>query len=412
MFGNKNLLVILLLCSLPVYSIAQIPSQWRGANRDGKYDGNNLLKSWPEKGPRLLWSAEEIGSGFGSAVVSGGVVYVNGEVDSISQLFAFSGEGKLLWKTSFGKEFMGNGFSAQYPGARSTPTVVGELVYVSSGNGTLACIEASSGKTRWMKQMVTDLGGLRNEFGYAESPLVEGDVVYCSPGGLENNVMALNRFTGEKIWSSKGFGDTVSFTSPMMIHLPARNILVTSSGNYLYALDAGNGSLLWKQKQEKVQYQQQCNTPVFTDGYLYYLSGDGNGAVKLELSSDGSSYKELWRNSLAKNTFKGFVMLGNYLYAPDQTQKLKCISTSTGQVTDSLRVKEGSLIFADGMLYCYSDNGTMNLISITGSKMTITGKFKVEKGSKEHFAHPSIYNGVLYIRHGKALMAYDIKQAT
>ena len=175
-------------------------------------------------------------------------------------------------------------------------------------------------------------------------------------------------------------------------------------------LDTKTGELLWSQKQDNVKYKQQCNTPVFSDGFIYYLAGDGNGAVKLELSPDGKSIKEVWRNSMTKNMFNGFVKVNDHVFATDITQKLKCLDIKTGQVVDSIKINKGGLIFADQMLYCYSDNGDINLIKLTGTKMEVVSKFKCDKGTKEHFAHPVIHNGVLYIRHGKALLAYDIKQ--
>ena len=144
------LLSILLILFVSISLQAQTTSQWRGLNRDGVYASEkNLLKSWPESGPALLWSTDEIGNGFGSPVVSEGKVFINGEIDSISHLFAFDLSGKLLWKTPNGNEFMGSGFSAKFPGARSTPTVVKDLVYVCSGRGKVACIEVSTGKIKW-----------------------------------------------------------------------------------------------------------------------------------------------------------------------------------------------------------------------------------------------------------------------
>ena len=83
---------------------------------------------------------------------------------------------------------------------------------------------------------------------------------------------------------------------------------------------------------------------------------------------------------------------------------------NTGEVNESLRLPKGGLIFADGMLYCYSENGNINLINIEKPGMEISGKFMCNYGTKEHFAHPVIANGILYIRHGKSLMAYNIKQ--
>ena len=406
----KLINVIVLILITGALSQAQSVSQWRGLNRNGIYEEKQLQKSWPTTGPAMLWLFEGLGNGYGSPTITQDKVFVNGEIDSISHLFAFSLKGELLWKSPYGKEFMGSGYSSNFPGCRSTPTVVNDLVYVFSGLGTVACFEAETGKQKWIVDMTMDYKGVSNTFGYSESLIIDGNTLFCTPGGPEANVVALDRFTGKPIWVSKASGDNVSYCSPMIITLPTRKVLVTFSINYIMGLDAKTGELLWSQKQENVKYKQQCNTPVFSDGFIYYVAGDGNGTVKLELSPDGKSIKEVWRNNQTKNMFNGFVKINDYLFIPDITQKLKCVDIKTGQVVDSLRVNKGGFIFADHMLYCYSDNGDVNLIQLTGTKMEIISKFKCDKGTKEHFAHPVIQNGVLYIRHGKALLTYDIKQ--
>ena len=152
---------------------AQTTAQWRGLNRDGVYvSEKNLLKAWPESGPAMLWSTEEIGNGYGSPTVSAGKVFVNGEIDSISHLFAFDLAGKLLWKTALGKEFMGSGFSAQFPGARSAPTVVNDLVYVCTGRGKIACLETATGKIKWSRDIISEFKGILSDFGTAESVVI------------------------------------------------------------------------------------------------------------------------------------------------------------------------------------------------------------------------------------------------
>jgi outer membrane protein assembly factor BamB len=131
--------------------------------------------------------------------------------------------------------------------------------------------------------------------------------------------------------------------------------------------------------------------------------------MKLKLSPDGKSVQELWRNADAKNLFGGFIVAKNNLYVTSKNKKLWCVNTETGAVVDTLRNMNGSLIFADNKLICYADNGNVNLIDLSGPNMEVTGKFKIEKGTKEHIAYPIIDKGVLYIRHGKAMMAYQIK---
>lgn len=389
---------------------SQTISQWRGVNRDGIYNETKLLKSWPEKGPELLWFNEDLGNGYGSPAVTSSEIFINGEIDSTSYLFAYNLQGKLLWKSPNGTEFTGNNYARNFPGSRSTPTVVDNLIYVCSGNGRVACFDKQNGKEQWTVDMVKDFSGVMDPFGYSESLAVDSYNVYCVPAGANANVVALNRFTGKTIWTSKAMGDTATYCSPLIIDLPSRSIIVTFSVHYIMALDTKTGELLWSQEQKNVKYRQHCNTPIFANGYVYYVSGDGNGAVKLELSTDGKTVKEIWRNSKVKNNFNGFVILNNHLFTTDRTQKLKCIDTKTGQDTDTLKITKGALISANGMLYLYSDNGEVSLIKITDTKMEVVSKFKCEKGSKEHFAHPVIGNGVLYIRHGKALMAFDIKE--
>lgn len=433
--------IFLFLMSLFLFIVvfnsqAQNISQWRGTNRDGIYSDKNLLKVWPEAGPKLLWLTEEIGNGYSSPVIADGKLYINGEIDSVSYVFAFDQNGKLLWKTPNGQEFFGEGYSANFPGARSAPTVYNDLIYVCSGLGRIACMEVASGKVKWTVDMIKDLGGKLNMFGSSESLMVDETKVYCYPGGAESNVMALDRFTGKTIWTSKALGDPVSFCSPMMIQLPERlgtrevrnietgefqskttkypplDILVTLSKEYLLGLDSKTGELLWSHKEDSVKLEgEHCNTPVYADGFIYSISGDekGNGAYQIQLSPEGKSIKEVWRNGNVKNSLGGFVKIANRIYSTSDDKKLKVLDTQTGQIVETLSGMKGSLIAADNLLFCYTDNGYVNLINGIGTKLEVVSKFKISKGEKEHFAHPVIDNGVLYIRHGKALMAYQIK---
>lgn len=123
--------------------------QWRGPNRDGKSAETLLLKKWPAAGPKLLWSAEGLGKGFASVAVADGVVYATGMKEATrgtqkgqtGVLFAFDLEGNPKWLAPYGREWDG-----QHPGSRCIPTVDGELVYVMSGRGTLACFDAKTGE--------------------------------------------------------------------------------------------------------------------------------------------------------------------------------------------------------------------------------------------------------------------------
>jgi outer membrane protein assembly factor BamB len=433
---RTSFLIFILLNLISQNIWSQDIAQWRGPNRDGIYYEKNLLKLWPEAGPKLIWMNDQIGNGFGSPVVFGDKLFINGEVNQVAHVFAFNLNGKLLWKTPNGKEFFGDGYSANFPGARSVPTVYNDLVYVCSGLGRIACLDAESGKEKWAVNMVADLGGKLNMFGYSESLLVDETKVYCYPGGSESNVVALDRFSGKPVWTSKALGDQVSFCSPIIISLPkhivsegkrnidtgeliiktiesdALNILVTISREYMLGIDTKTGELLWSHKEDSVKLEgEHCNTPIYADGFIYCISGDddGNGAYKIQISPDGKSIKELWRNQQVLNALGGFVKIDDRLYTSSKDNKLKVLDINTGQISESLKGMKGSIISADNQLYFYSDNGNVFLIKGIGTKLEIASKFKITQGTKEHFAHPVIANGILYIRHGNALMAYAIK---
>lgn len=379
--------------------------EWRGPGRSGIYNESGLLKQWPIGGPKLLWAADSIGRGYGSPVIAGNQLFINGEKDSTTYLMSFDLNGKLQWKVAYGQEWVKN-----YPGARSTPTVVDDLVYVSSGKGDIACVKKADGSKVWSLDMISDLGGAINMFGYSQSLLVNDDLVYCQPGGKENNVVALNRFTGKLVWSQKGNSEVEAYGSPIIYKRGNRDLLLTFSELAFLGIDGKSGELMFISKMDTAG-NLHGNIPILDGDDLYYTEGDGNRTVKYKLAADGSSVTEVWRNRDFDNIMGGVVRLGNKIYGTAHRQMyLKCLDMKTGQVTDSLKMFRGSTVAADGMLYVYTEKGDVNLVNPNAEKMQVVSTFKVTKGTKEHFAHPVIHNGILYIRHGKTLLAYAVKE--
>lgn len=379
--------------------------QWRGADRSGFYHETNLLKSWPEGGPTLLWEIDSIGNGYGSPIITPSIIYVNGEIDTISYLFALDRSGKFLWKAPIGREWTQN-----YPGTRNTPTIVDDLIYVTAGLGTVACLDAKSGKKRWSVDMVTDFHAPMTRFGFSESLVVKGNDVYCSPGNADTNLVALDRFTGKIRWICKGLGQMTSYCSPLLIKLPEREILVTFSKSALLGIDTRDGTLLWTHKQDG-EGDVHINTPLYENGFIYYITGDGNGSVKLKLSADGKEITEVWRNAVCDNTMGSFIKLNDFIYTASYGRRYwYSLDASTGKITDSLKFDKGVTIYADGMLYLYNEKGQLGLIKPNGPRMEPVSSFKVTRGTKAHYAHPVINQGILYVRHGRSLLAYDVRE--
>lgn len=413
---NNSFLYFITLVVLSMFQSCEQKTQFeiaefRGPERTGIYNESNLLKEWPENGPELIWKYEGLGKGYAAPVVFNDKIFVNGEQDSTSFLFAFDLKGQLLWKTSNGKEFMGEGFSSTYPGSRSTPTVVNDLVYATSGMGRIACFETATGKELWAVNIVEDFGSEVPYFGYAESVIVDDEKVYSFVGDDKNNMVALNRFTGETVWSSEALKDTFSYCSPVLVNLTERSVIVTHSRHHIYAVDCSNGEVLGTYFWEGYEYDgEHCNPPVYADGSIYFIGNDekGKGAIKLELGENGESLKEVWFNNKIMNNFNGYVKADNHLFTTVKGNWLKALADESGEVTDSVKVATGSMISADNMFFCYGMNGDMNLVQYKENEFKVTGNFKIREGDGQHFSHPVIKNGILYIRHGNTLVAYKI----
>ena len=360
----------------------------------------------------MLWVFEGLGRGYAAPAVSSDGLYINGEQEGNSSLFALDLDGKLRWKSPNGKEFLGEGFSSSYPGARSTPTVYGKRVYASSGQGQIGCFDVSNGKELWSVNISEDLGGILGEFGYSESVAVDEELVYCFPGGTSTNLAALDRFTGKVAWTQSALRDTFAYGSPVLIDLPERQVLMTTSRHHLLTVDRSNGKLLASYKLEGYEYDgEHCNTPVYSDGLIYFVANDvpGQGAVKLQLSENGEIIRELWRNNKVLNNFGGVVAVDGHLFTTVKGNRLVALDPENGTVVDTIRVATGSIIFTDNKFIIYGNNGTVNLVGYDQKQFEAAGQLKVKEGSGHHFSHPVVSNGILYIRHGDALAAYSIK---
>jgi len=397
-----------------IHGMSQPVTQWRGPERRGVYQETYLQNFWPPEGPQMVWSNEDIGNGFGSPSFLENRVYICGEIDSMACLLALDLNGKILWKTAFGREWTGS-----YPGSRMAPTIHEGLIYVSSGMGNLACIELKTGKLKW-KANGSDLHGALPMYGHSESPLIDGDMVFFMPGGRDTNVVALNRLNGKIIWTCKGRGERPAYNSPLLIKYDERSILVVFSAYSLLGIDAKTGALLWIHEQVNTPVAERklgngdthSNTVWYENGFIYYVAGDGNGAVKLALEDKGRAVRQVWRNPLADNYMGGFIISGEKIYTcSDSRKSLLCLDANTGIILDSLKCGTGAIISDGRKLYYYNQKGEVRLINPDKGKMEVVSFFKVPKGTQEHFSHPVINRGILYIRHGKALMAFNIIKA-
>jgi outer membrane protein assembly factor BamB len=405
----RTILVFLSILIMSAGTIFGQFSQWRGPHRNGIYPDKGLLKIWPEKGPEMLWSYEGLGAGHGNAGLSKDKIFVLGMPDTTGVLYAFNYNGKLLWKKKYGLEWHDN-----YPGARSTPTVVGDQVYFESGQGTIFCYNGNTGEKIWSVDLFDRFDAKKTIWGMAESLLIEGDILFCTPGGKENNIVALNRFTGETYWTSSGNGQPSAYCSPIYIKHNNARLIVTMTAESIIGVDALTGKCYWKVPQFQTN-KIHANTPVYANGMIYCSSDydkTNAGLVALKLSDDGKSVTIEWRNENFKNLMGGILVLNGYIYGSVFRGNLwSCLDASNGQIIyTSDKLGDGNIIMADGLFYCYSEKGEIALVSASASSFNVISRFQVPLGTEQHWSHPVISQGRLYVRHGNALITYNLKQ--
>ena len=399
---KKYLFVIVIM--IPVLLQAQENSQWRSKNRDGIYHETGLLKQWPAEGPQMLWKYEGLGEGHTSVAIANDKVYITGMTDSTGFLYTFDMKGDLLRKKAYGKEW-----SRNYNGSRSTVCVNDGCLYIFTGHGVLMCLDEKTQETIWKKDLFNDFDGKNVKFGTCESPLIVGNLIYATPGGTKNNFIALNKKTGDFVWSSEGKGKDITYCSPQYIGDQSIPIVLTATLEYLIGFHAETGEILWTAEQ-KNQYDMSPNTPIYEKGMIFSTTGGGTGSVMLRLTNGGKNVEQVWKHEL-DNKMGGAVKVGNFVYGSGEKNRYwYCLDWRTGEMKyKDNTIGVGNVISADGMLYCYSDKGEMALVKATPEKFDLAGKFKITLGTEQYWAHPVIDRGVLYVRHGDALMAYKIK---
>lgn len=381
--------------------------QWRGPDRDGICKEKGLLTDWTLP-PKQVWLASLAGEGYASPVVADGVVYVTGSSGSGKQragaLYALNAaDGTLKWSCPYGPEWSDN-----YAGSRSSPTVAAGRAYLVSGRNQVVCIDVQDGHVVWTVDTIARFHGQNIQWGIAESPLLVGKTVICHPGGPDAAVAALDRDTGATVWTSKGLGDASAYCSPALLTLNGRKQIVTQTDHNVVGLDAETGKVLWTSPHRNT-YGVHPNTPVAVGpDRVVVASGYGYGAECLRISDSGA--ERVWHVKAADCHFHGMLLIDGRLYLAGSKGPLFCLNPETGAVlsrTDA--VQRAALLGTETGLLAYDERGSILLIKRSGDSCAVSGKLPVDFGSQQHWGYPVVANGVLYVRHGDALAAYDVK---
>jgi outer membrane protein assembly factor BamB len=377
--------------------------QWRGANRDGISKETGLLKQWPSGGPPLVWKATGAGEGYSSFSIADGRLYTMGLRGDREYIIAFNvATGKEVWATPHGSAFRND----RGDGPRGTPTVDGERLYALGGSGDLSCLDTKTGRTIWTMNVLSKFGGSNIKWGISESPLVIGEKVLVNAGGPGASIVALKKTDGSLIWKSQS--DEAGYSSAIPVEVGGVTQVVFFTGSRALGLDLRDGRLLWEYSRPSNDVANVA-TPVARLNRVFISSDYGTGGGVVEIKADGKA-QEVYFTKDMRNHHSSTVLVGDYLYG-FSSSILTAMRFDTGEIAWRDRsVGKGSLIYADGNLYCFSENGVVGLVEATPTAYREKGRFQIKQGSLPTWTHPVVAGGRLYLRDQDTIYAFDVKE--
>jgi len=403
---------------------------WRGPNRDAISTEKGLLKTWPEGGPKLLWTFEDAGQGYAGMAVVGGTVYTMGARGEDEYLIAVDGKGKEIWSTKIGPvfDFKQNAWSR---GPNATPTVDGDLIFALSSKGVLLCANKAKGKKVWSIDIPKELDGEVNNvagfvpkfgWGYTWSALVDGNNLIIVPGGPKGLFAALDKKSGKLLWRSKDVTDQATYASPIAATIGGVRQYLYLTQKTLYSVSAKDGALLWKHSQEEEYPDVVCGTPIVKDDRVYISVGNGGKNELLKITSEGGKFKaeQLWRQNVIGNKQGGVALVDGYLYGYHEDRNWACVDFKTGKRIWPTRsgkqnLKEGGFVIAEGRLYTLDEKGKVGMIEVTPKGYIEIATFDLPKQSTKRksngrvWNYPTLSDGKLYVRDQELLFCYEVK---
>ena len=264
------------------------------------------------------------------------------------------------------------------PGPRGTPTIHQDRIYALTENGDLACLQAADGQTVWRRNILEDFKGQNPKWHISESPLVDGDRLIVMPGGHQASLVALNKDSGETIWTSTELSDGAGYSSSVVAEVQGIRTLLAFTAAAAVGLRAEDGQLLWRY-EPVANRTANVATPIIHQDKVFYSSDYGTGCALLQLKADNGSMEaeEVYFNRDMRNHHGAVVLVDGYLYGFSGAI-LTCMEFETGKVMWKDRsVGKGSLTYADGHLYLFSEKNVVGLAEATTEAYREKGRFEV-----------------------------------
>jgi outer membrane protein assembly factor BamB len=378
-------------------------TNFRGPNRDGRYEEMEIQTKWPAQGLAPIWK-QPIGVGYASFTVADGRAYTTEQRRRQEVVAAYDvNTGRELWIQGWNAEYT----DSTGDGPRTTPTWDNGRLYALGATGELRCLDAKSGAVLWGKNILSDNQAQNLSWAMAASPLVVDDKVIVLPGGSGGkSVVAYNKMTGAPVWKSQT--DRQAYVSPMLVTLAGRRQILVVSASRVFGLVPEDGSLLWSQSWDTDMGINVSQPLIVSANRFFISSGYGKGAALVEVSGSGKSFsaRAVWENINMKNKFNSSVLHQGYVYGLDEGI-LSCLDVNTGERKwKGGRYGYGQVLLASGHLIVMSDSGELALVRATPDQYSEVARFQALEGKTWNY--PAIAGGRLLVRNASEMAAYNI----
>jgi len=386
--------------------------QWRGPRRDAVSTETGLLDAWPEDGPKLLWKTTGMGRGWCSPIIVNGMLYICGDVNGELRIFAMGLDGKIKWQAVNGKAFTG-----PHPGSRAACCYSDGMVYQMNGHGRVICLDAVTGRERWVVDVLKRFEAKQPLFGASECLLVDGSNVIVTPVGKKALVAALDKKTGETVWSGGAAlaeAETTGYGSPILIKVGGRRLIISTTQFRTFAADASTGKVIWTIGLKLTN--NVCSTiPVFWDNSVLITNTDPRkqNSSLLRISDSGDKAERVWQLPLRTTSGSVLQVGGRFYVAGERDLKgYLCLDAETGRTIAKLtEPSNASAVWADGKLFVLSSRLEVLMLKPDADGFKTLGAFALVPNLRKNdaWAHPVLFGGRLYLRYHDALFCYDVK---
>jgi outer membrane protein assembly factor BamB len=375
-----------------------------GPERDGRYPGPPLARSWPGGGPRELWR-RPVGEGFAGPVVHGGRVLLFHRLGGREVLEALDAEtGASIWRYDYPTTYRDDfGFDE---GPRSAPVVAGGRVYTFGAQGGLHAVDLETGVGVWSVDTRARFRFRKAFFGAAGSPLVEDGRVIANVGGPGDGIVAFDADSGEVLWSVAG--EEASYSSPVGATLEGVRHALFFTRDNLVSLDPVNGIERFRRSwRARIRASVNAATPLVVGDLVFVSAQYGTGAGVFRVG--GSGLEALWTSDdVMSNHYATSVHRDGYLYGYHGRQEfgpsLRAVALRTGEVAWNVpRFGAGSVLLADDLLVVMRESGELLLAEASPDAFTPVARAQLLRGTVR--AYPALADGRFYVRNGDTLLA-------